>query len=238
MMGRTPHRVARQVVALTLSAGIALAWVVAATPAQAAIASHDWEMNESSGGRMIDTGSTPTTGNWSNIQAGVSGYSGTAYSFNGTSSRVTVADASSLDPGSATFTATVHVNFTVVPTASSGGDYDLIRKGLSSTSGGYWKLEIYPASNGTQAVARCQMKGSSNATKITNAPYTLNDGAWHTISCTKTDTRVTLVVDGHSYSKSAQIGSISNSADLTLGAKRSGGDWYKGVMDAVTYVIG
>jgi hypothetical protein len=219
---------------------VALAAVVpllAATAAQAS-ASHDWEMNETSGGRMVDSGSTPTNGNWNNIQAGVDGFSGTAYAFNGTSSRVVVSDASSLDPGSSTFTATVHVKFTTVPDSSSGGDYDLIRKGLSGTSGGYWKLEIYPNSDHSKALARCQMKGSSNATKITNAPSDLADGNWHTISCTKTDGTVTLVVDGHSYAKSVHIGSIANSADLTLGAKRSGGDWYEGVMDAVTYQIG
>jgi hypothetical protein len=234
---RASGRSGTRVPAFLASAVLALGVVSGGSQALAVTATHSWAMNEPDGtGTMADTGTTPTPGSWRNIDAGAPGFTGTAYVFNGSSSRVTVGDNASLDPGSTTFTTTVHVSFTTVPTASNGGDYDLIRKGLSSTSGGYWKVEIYP--DGSRALALCQMKGSSNSVKIVNAPRSLNDGHWHTITCTKTDTTVTLQVDGSTYRKSVRIGSIANSAPLTLGAKSSGGDWYRGVMDDVTLRIG
>ena len=63
------------------------------TPAVAAPATHIWQMDEAAGdGTMHDSGSpTQTNGTWRNIQAGVPGFSGTAYRFDGTS-RVTVND--------------------------------------------------------------------------------------------------------------------------------------------------
>ena len=219
----------------------ALAFMAAsliAPPARAVTANHTWSMNEASGtGSMVDSGSPAANGTWRNIQAGVSGFAGTGYRFNGTS-RVTVPDATSLDPGSTTFTVTAHVKFTVMPTEAVGGDFDLVRKGLGSTRGGYWKLEIYPNSSHTTALGLCQMKGSTNAIKIKGSPASLNNGQWHTLSCTKTSTDVTLTVDGTSYRRQVTIGSIANSDPLTLGAKNIGGDWYNGDMDEVTYRIG
>jgi Concanavalin A-like lectin/glucanases superfamily len=230
-----PGFVATLGVALSAFASV----VALETPAVAAPATHIWQMDESAGdGTMHDSGSpTQTNGTWRNIQAGVPGFSGTAYRFNGTS-RVTVNDNSSLDPGTSDFTITLHVNFTAMPDASVGGDFDLIRKGLGSTSGGYWKVEIYPNSSHTKALGLCQMKGTSHAIKIKGAPSSLNDGNWHTITCAKTSSDVTLTVDGTNYRRTVTIGSISNSAVLTLGSKSSGDDWYSGDMDAVTFQIG
>jgi IPT/TIG domain/Laminin G domain len=218
------------VATITISAVFAFAPAAGATTT----VTHLWSMNEAAGtGTMYDSGSpTLTNGTWLHIQAGVPGYAGTAYRFDGTS-RVTVPDDDSLDPGSNPFTATVHVKFTRIPDSSVGGDYDLIRKGLGSTKGGYWKLEIYPTNHGTQAQGLCQMKGSSANTKIVGAPASLNDGTWHTITCTKTDSNVTLTVDGSNYRKTVTIGRIANDDPLALGAKNIGGDWYIGDMDEV-----
>lgn len=44
----------------------------------------------------------------------------------------------SLDPGTAPLTITADVNLTVAPPQK---DYDLIRKGLSNTPGGDYKME-------------------------------------------------------------------------------------------------
>jgi hypothetical protein len=216
---------------------VAAAAMLIGSPAQAATPTHVWAMDEPDGtGTMLDTGGpTQTPGTWEHITAGVPGFTGTAYRFNGSSSRVVVHDDASLDPGASSFTFTVHVRFTTMPTAAIGGDYDLIRKGLGSTKGGYWKMEIYPSSNGSVALGLCQMKGSLGAAKIQNAPHSLNDGAWHTITCTKDDTGIALTVDGTRYFKAVKIGSIANGDPLTLGAKNIGGDWYDGDMDVVSY---
>jgi hypothetical protein len=224
---------------LALATAVVTAVLVPGNTAHASSSTHTWSMNEANdAGTMIDSGSpTQTDGSWTNIQAGVPGFAGTAYRFNGTS-RVTVADNASLDPGSDTFTATVHVRFTDMPTDAVGGDFDLIRKGLGTTKGGYWKIEIYPNSAHTKALGLCQMKGSSNSVKISGSPRSLNDGQWHTISCTKTSSDVTLAVDGTNYRKTVALGSIANADALTLGSKNIGGDWYSGDMDEVTFNIG
>ncbi len=222
-------------VAATLVAGM----LVLGPAAQAASVSHVWTMDEPDGtGTMSDIRiPTPTDGTWTNIQAGVPGLSSTAYRFSG-NSRVTVADDPSLDPGSDTFTETVHVRFTTIPTSAVGGDYDLIRKGLASTNGGYWKVEIVPDSTNTKAMGLCQMEGSSGSVKISGSPTSLNDGTWHTITCTRTSSSVTLTIDGTSYSKNVTIGSIANDDPLTLGSNRAGRDWYSGDMDEVSLQIG
>lgn len=210
---------------------------------------HVWPMDEPSGsGTMLDTGlPTPVNGTWENIQSGFPGPhydptsnpTDTAYLFDGSNSRVIVNDDASLDPGASSFTVTAWVNFTTVPTADIGGDYDLVRKGLGSTSGGYWKIEVIPNSTGTKVLGLCQMKGSVGRAKIKKAPYTLNDGRWHVIACTKTDTWISLSVDAKTYFKTVAIGSIANAAPLTVGAKPgSGGDWCNGFMDDVSLQIG
>jgi hypothetical protein len=210
---------------------------------------HVWLMDEPNGsGTMLDSGlPTPVNGTWENIQSGFPGAhynptsnpTDTAYLFDGSDSRVIVNDDASLDPRASGFTVTAWVNFTGVPTADIGGDYDLARKGLASTSGGYWKIETAPNSTGTKVLGLCQMKGSVGRAKIKKAPYTLNDGRWHMISCTKTDTWISLTVDAKTYFKTVTIGSIANAAPLTVGAKPgSGGDWYNGFMDDVSLQIG
>jgi hypothetical protein len=73
---------------------------------------------------------------------------------------------------------------------------------------------------------------------VKGAPSTLDDGTWHELSCSKDDSGVMLTVDGTSYTTDDVIGSISNSAPLTVGAKNIGGDWYDGDLDDVSVQIG
>jgi len=69
-------------------------------------------------------------------------------------------------------------------------------------------------------------------------------GAWHTIICSFSTTGATIQVDGGTVkSKSATVGSISNSAPLSIAAKVStgpddGGDQYTGKMDQVLITSG
>jgi hypothetical protein len=219
---------------------LTIAAVAVGPVAHASVTTHVWSMDEPTGsGIMLDSGSpTQTPGLWEHISAGVAGVTGTAYRFNGSSSRIVVNDDPSLDPGTAPFSVTVHVRFTEIPTAEIGGDYDLIRKGLGDTSGGDWKVEIVPTSKGQQTTGLCHVRGSTGAAEVKGAPSTLDDGMWHELSCSKDDNSVTLTVDGTSYTTDEVVGSIANSAPLTLGAKNIGGDWYDGDMDDVSLQIG
>ena len=210
------------VAALTVTAGTALG----ASPTAV------WHMDETTGTVAKDATGNGHDGAMQNIRRGVPGVSGTAFEFNGTSSRVLVDDAPGLRAAGLDLVVTVHVSFTVIP----ADDYDLIRKGLSSSKGGDWKIEIMPTSVGAQA--RCYWKGSV-ASKSKTAGPNLADGHYHTISCEKRATTVALVVDGTRYSSTTQIGRIDNTAPLSIGAKAgSGGDWFKGRMDEVSVSIG
>ena len=203
-----------------------------ATTAVAATNAGLWHMESTSS--MIDSSGHGNNGTTKNITS-AAGFFGKGYHFNGSSSMVTVKSSNSLNPGSANIRLTVHVKFSKVP-SKSVGDYDLIRKGLSSTSGGDYKMEIFPNSDRSQAQAFCLFRGSSNTGLLHKGPN-LADGKWHTISCYKTATSIQLTVDGTTFTKSVKIGSISNTAPLTLGAKSTGGDWYLGDMDEVSVVI-
>jgi hypothetical protein len=218
------HRDRKRAVVIAV---IALAFASSASAASAATIAL-WHMNETSGATMVDSVGS-NRGTLRNVTLGNAGFSGRAYAFNGKSSIVTVPSAAVLNPGSNDFGFTVHVKFSKVPT----GDYDLLRKGLSSTAGGDYKMEIVPGSSGASGKALCHFKGSTaSATKI--AGPNVADGKWHTITCAKTATTIRLGVDGANFTKSAAVGSINNSAVLTVGAKSGGGDWYNGLMDEVS----
>jgi Concanavalin A-like lectin/glucanases superfamily len=190
-----------------------------------------WHMDETSGTTMRDSVG-PNNGTLKNVALGQPGFLNRAFGFNGSSSIVTVPNNASLIPGAADFTVTVHVKFSAVPSTSIG-DYDLARRGLSSSTGGDWKVEILPRDSGTTAKASCHASGSAGSRTNTNGPNLANN-AWHTITCMKRASSLTLQVDGVSYPKSATIGSITNASRLTLGAK-STGDWYGGLMDEVSF---
>src|SRR2546423_5901030 len=151
-----------------------------------------WHMVEASGSTMHDSAGS-NSGTLKNVSLGQPGVSGLAYRFDGASSVVTVPSNSSLNPGSSPFWMIAHVKFTGVPTAAIGGDYDLIRKGLSSTSGGFYKMELLPS--GSAVRAHCSMKGSVISRSLTAGPD-LPDGRWHTVECVKDDSSISVVVDG------------------------------------------
>ena len=219
-------------VGLTSIGLVVAALLVSAGSALGASPSAIWHMDETSGSVAKDATGNGYDGAMQNIKRGVPGVSRTGFEFNGTSSRILVKDAPGLRAGDKDLVVTVYVSFTNKP----NGDYDLIRKGLSSSTGGDWKIEIMPTSVGSQAY--CYWKGSI-ASKSKTAGPDLADGRYHKITCEKHATTVALVVDGTRYSSTKTIGRIDNTAQLSIGAKAgSGGDWYKGRMDEVSVTIG
>jgi hypothetical protein len=195
-----------------------------------------WHMNETSGTAMVDSAGS-NAGTPKNVTVGVPGSSGTAYRFNGTSSSVSVPSSAALSPGNAPIVFTAHVRYTVKPPAGKTTDYDVIRKGTASDSAQFYKLEIRPDN---RAVCRFVGSNTTSTGLLIHAGPVLNDGKWHTVTCTKTDTRITLGVDGVAHSKSGTVGSISNSGPLVLGAKngRKFTDFYHGDLDEVSVSIG
>ena len=188
-----------------------------------------WQMEDPT--QLLD-GSGNNNGTTINI-TGVQGWLGKGYRFDGSSSIATVPSSGSLNPGRADFALTAHVRFTEPP-STTVGDYDLIRKGLASTSGGDYKMEILPRKSNTQAKAFCFFKDSSKTVgKIVKGPN-LADGDWHEVVCTKSSSGVELTVDGKTYTNSVRLGSISNDEPVTIGAQSRSADWYEGDMDEVS----
>lgn len=220
-----------------IAAGAAGVLLSLATPAQAATPAALWHMDDAPGSQMRDSaGSNNGTPLGSVVQGVKPSVSGTAYSFGGGRALVDVPDDSSLDPGSASITITLYANFTVEPPT----DYDLIRKGLSTTNGGDYKMEIVMAKGSPRVL--CLFRGSSGKVSKRSSAKTppLSDGRWHKLQCSKTDGAVEVLIDGRSYGKNTgSAGSIANNDDLLIGAKTtSGGDQYQGLMDEVEIDIG
>jgi Concanavalin A-like lectin/glucanases superfamily len=210
---------------------------IAAGPAQASTPAAIWHMDELTGGVMFDASGNNNDGTLVGTvaQGQLVSWSGTSYSFQGGPALVDVPDDPTLDPGTAPITLTVHANFTTPPAT----DYDLIRKGLSTTAGGDYKMEIVVV-NG-QARVLCLFRGSAKVQKQSSSKTpVLTNGSWHTLQCVKTDSSVEVFVDGKSYGKkTGTTGSIANSDHLLIGAKTTtGGDQYEGLMDEVQIDVG
>jgi len=228
MAVRTAFKVGLAVVSV---AGLVLA---SAGTAQAATTAALYHMENA--GSLVESSGNGNNASTKQIPS-VAGSSGKGYHFNGSSSVVTVANSASLNPGTATLRLTANVRFTEPP--NSVGDYDLVRKGQAGTAGGEWKMEIFPPSNNrSQATAFCLFQDANKKTASIRDTRNLADGAWHTISCVKTATQITVVVDGASRSVAARLGSIGNTKPLVIGSQAGGGDWYKGDMDEVSIQIG
>ena len=223
----------RVTVTATNSVGAAGATSAATAVVQSTVAAGTmvafWHMDETSGSTMYDAVAAHN-GTIRSIALGVPGFAGTAYSFNGSSSYVSVPTANDLNPGSAGVTMIVHVNTTSTAPAPPA-DWDVIRKGLYTTAGGEYKMEWQQSGQ-----ASCGFNGSAGYAELIAGPK-INDGRWHTVQCVKTATAINVVVDGQTFSKAANVGAIANSDSVVLGA-RPGSDWYKGAIDEAGIQIG
>jgi Concanavalin A-like lectin/glucanases superfamily len=211
-------------IATATVAVIGATWATAAASASAGVVAL-WHMDERSGTSMLDSAGRHT-GTLHSVSLGLPGFLGTAYGFG--SGYVSVPAASDLNPGGNTLTITIHAKTTQAP---SSPDWDLIRKGLYTTSGGEFKMEYQPSGQ-----ASCGFKGSSGYAEMTAGPR-INDGRWHTVQCVKTSSAIQVVVDGQRTSKAANIGSIGNSESVIIGA-RPGSEYFRGSLDEASIQVG
>ena len=214
-------RVARTALARCVSVvGVVTALIVALPGIAHAALDADWEMNE--------TGSPPATmvdssggGHDGQPMGGIVG-DGSTYTFDGTGVVVVSdPDGTTLSPGSQDITITASVAFTQLPPHH---DYDIVRKKPAGVKGMQYRMEIMATGK-----AKCFFTGDSGNAAITAKPV-LNDGQFHTISCTKTSSTIGITVDGKAKTKSVLIGSIVNATNISIGAKLEGGDDFVGRM--------
>jgi len=187
-----------------------------------------WQMDETSGTTMFDSAGSNNGTISGSVTLGVPGAPNTAYRFGG--GNVRVPDNASLQPGNQTVVVSFSLETTTTP---SSPDYDLVRRGIATSTGGEWKTELQP--NGQVS---CGFKGSKNLVEIQAGPN-VADGTWHTITCVRTATQVVLSIDGTSFSKAGATGAITDSDPITIGAYQGGGsDKYFGSLDEVSYRVG
>src|SRR5215211_1960807 len=171
----------------------------------------DWQMNETSG-QMIDS-----SGNNNGTPTDVR-QRGSRYVFNGSTSYVLVPDSDSLDPEEKDITLRAGVKVTDAP--MDDDSYDIVRKGLSGSPGGDYKMEIKRAADPTVGKLHCLFKGDGGTVDKV-ARHDIVDGEWHTLECIKTSTSVVARVDGRSGStKAGSAGSISNASEVLVEPKR------------------
>jgi hypothetical protein len=187
-----------------------------------------WLFNEPAGTPPTALDSSPNKNNGTNFDISSDG---NAYSFNGSSSRVIVKDSPTLDPGTANFSFGVS-GLAIGQGPAVGETYDVLRKGLSTTTGGDYKLEI-AESNGA-ALARCIVKDAQKVPAIIRAGTDLVGGT-HTVVCKRIGNSVSIVIDGTTRGTKTvtALGTVSNGADLAIGAKAEGTaatgfDWFLG----------
>ena len=183
----------------------------------------DWEMNDPpSSSKVTDSGPNHLDGT---MNGGVTS-NGDFLTFDGSSGSVTVKGATQVPIGTKPVTVSARIRFDTVP-STAVGDYDIVRANPAGT----FRLEVVARKQRTVAQALCFFNGSATKTTLVAGPN-LADSQWHTLVCSKTDTAVTLTVDGAQVlSKTVKIGSITVKREpLYLGSK-PGADWFKGDMD-------
>lgn len=144
---------------------------------------------------------------------------------------IQVPDNPRLDPLNDTFTVEIRYR-----TKYKFGN--IIQKGQSATVGGQMKIQ------NPGGIPSCLFKGPSGQV-ATRSKVALNDNTWHTLTCVKTPTRVTMYVDGVYMSlKNGTTGVIDNKIPLTIGGKINCDqievtcDYYSGMIDYVKLTRG
>ena len=211
---------------------VAVVGMLIASPAAwaALVPAANWQMNETSG-PMIDSSANNNNGSPTDVVR-----TGRNYVFNGSTSRVAVPDDDSLDPLGKDITLRASV---MVPEGPMDDDsYDVVRKGLSATPGGDYKMEIIRQSDPTVGKLHCLFKGTGGRVREVARPDIV-DGRWHTLACVKTRNSVVARVDGKSYSSAGSAGSISNAKEVLVGAKKTNpfDDVFEGEMDFLSIEI-
>ncbi len=206
-----------------------LATMLPATARAAGARTSTWHMDETSGSTMVDsTGKHPgkLTKAVALGAAGDPAFPGKGYHFNGTSAKVTIPNATDLNPG----TGEVHISFSLRTTSvPAKPDFDLFRKGTFGQQ--QFKVELQP-----KGQVSCSFTGSSGSAFIQGGPD-VHDGKWHSVRCEKFSSSVKLTVDGKTFKSTKKVGSISNTADMIV-ASHGAGEFFPGDLDELTYTLG
>ncbi len=176
----------------------------------------DWQLNEAPGARvMVDNGPRHLDGSvGSLVRTGAKVNGATAYSWSWAKpntppaqpQRLVTIDSAALNPGSADYA----ITFRYRTTHRFG---NIIQKGQATTAGGQVKIEL------PNGYVTCLFNGA-NGRRAIRSTIAINDGQWHTVTCSRTSAGVTVSIDG-TYRRTIKgwTGPISNSWPMTIGGK-------------------
>src|SRR4051794_31243101 len=209
-------------------ASVGVMTVVVASPAQAESTVRAlWNMDAVP--TMVDSAGGDNNGKTTAVTMSPDGF----YTFDGTSSIVSVPHKANLNPGAAAIKVEVKLNVAAPP--ANGESYDVIRKGTSKTATGYYKIELKGTSSGMNAACIFKDRNKVVGTAIASIP----SQTWLTITCTKTATTVGLAVNGTTKKTTTKtVGEITNTVGVFLGGKGDGTDVFSGLMDSASITIG
>jgi Concanavalin A-like lectin/glucanases superfamily len=219
-----------------VSAGLLFAGLPASPASAATTVLASWQMNEKPGSHVL----VDSSGH------GLNGTMGSEVALTGTTEKfaflkpntppphpghVDSVSSPLLNPGSASYSITLRLRW-----ANAFGN--IIQKGQSSAKGGYFKLQ---APNG---IVQCLFRGSLGNAGV-GSGRALNDGGWHTITCARTSTGLSMTVDGVvTGRKNGPTGTISNTSPLSIAGKLTCDqvkvtcDYWAGEIDYVTIQTG
>lgn len=162
---------------------------------------------------------------------GLPGRHGRAYGFGRVGSWVQVQPAPGLNPEDRQFYLSAWINFPRDP--SRFETYDIIRKGLSYTPGGEFKLEIL-----SRGRVKCSAKDAAgHEERVILGDVDVTDGRWHRVGCARTAGKWLGMADGVVVAKGTALGSIANDASLAIGSKYGNEDIPPGLVDDVRFTI-
>ena len=224
-------RLARLAVFLVVVAGALAAWVVG---------SRWW-----SPAPVVDLGRHVTTlvardssGNGHHaviqgpVEMGRPGRYGSSFSFDERDSWLMVPPSPELNPGDHDFLLSAWVSLGASP--GPGETYDVIRKGISYTIPGEFKLEVLP-----QDRVRCTAKDDQERTaRVTTSKVRVLDGRWHHLGCARTGPLWSVLVDDTVTSRWTSLGVIENEVPMAIGSKYGMEDRPAGRLDDVRLVVG
>jgi len=185
---------------------------------------------------MVDSSGFNHNGAIGTVSLGVPSYdASTAYEFTG-KGLVRVPNAADLNPGSQPLTISAHV---LVPANLANGDYNLIEKGVATTTGGAYKMEIFGKSKSRRfGYPDCAFNGANGHNRV-YGPFTIADGKWHQVVCNLTATQAFVTVDDTPGPKATRaVDTIANTTDLTIGGKPNNTHYYIGRADEISITIG
>ena len=205
----------------------AICLVLGSTAMANAVVLVDYQMNEPSGPNiLVDSGPNGLNGEIGDLVAehvstgtGDFGLTFQGPRFIANDERLAlVQDNVNLDPGTQPYRVTVRFR------TSNGADPNIIQKGQSGQTGGFWKLVLH------QGWPRCHFRDSNGVTKaigfVKGFPSYVKagDGKWHTLVCERLSNGVRITIDagdpeGATKFISGSIGNINSSRPLSIGGK-------------------